>query len=115
MRYDPDMSDDNTAEPQLPIIREKSREKKRMKEPSKYKVVLLNDDFTPMDWVVHLLVQFFSKSEDQAGAIMLEVHKNGKGIAGLYTKDIAETKVTIANQAAQQDGYPFRSEIEEDV
>jgi ATP-dependent Clp protease adaptor protein ClpS len=46
---------------------------------------------------------------------MLEVHKNGKGIAGLYTKDIAETKVTIANQAAQQDGYPFRSEIEEDV
>lgn len=115
MRYDPNMSDDNTTEPQLPIVREKALEKKKMKEPSKYKVVLLNDDFTPMDWVVQLLVQCFSKSEDQAGAIMMEVHKSGKGIAGLYTKDIAETKAAIANQAAQQDEYPFRAEIEEDA
>lgn len=115
MRYDPEMSNENPLEPQLPIVREKSREKEKMKEPSKYKVVLLNDDFTPMDWVVQLLVQFFGKTEDQAGAIMMVVHKTGKGIAGLYTKDIAETKVTIANQAAQQDQYPFRTVIEEDV
>ncbi len=113
MRYHPNMSD-NIQEPKLPIIREKSRERKKMKEPPKYRVILLNDDFTPMDWVVHLLVQFFGKSQDQAGAIMMEVHKKGKGIAGVYTKDTAETKAAIANRASQENEFPFRLDIEID-
>ena len=115
MRYDPSMNDELNKEPQLPAVLDKAREKQKMKEPSKYKVVLLNDDFTPMDWVVRLLVQYFAKTTDQAGAIMLSVHKTGKGIAGVYTKDIAETKAAIANQVAQQDEHPFHAEVEEDA
>lgn len=115
MRYDPGMNDDLSKEPQLPVVREKEREKKKMKEPPKYRVVMLNDDFTPMDWVVSMLKQFFGKTEEQAGAIMMDVHKKGKGIAGVYPKDIAETKVAIANHASQENEFPFRLEIEEDA
>ena len=115
MKYAPGMSDELNKEPQFPVVLEKAKEKQKMKEPSKYKVVLLNDDFTPMDWVVQLLVEYFAKTTDQAGAIMMSVHKTGKGIAGVYTKDIAETKASIANQLAQQDEYPFHAEVEEDA
>ena len=114
MKYSPGMNDE-AREPQLPVVREKEEQKHRMKEPSKYKVVMLNDDFTPMEWVVKLLVEYFGKSTEQANSIMMQVHKGGKGIAGVYTKDIAETKMTIANQASQANEFPFRMEIEPDA
>ncbi len=105
---------DESYDTSTPIAIEKEREKLDLKEPPRYKVVMLNDDYTPMDWVVAMLQQFFAKTEDQAAAIMMDVHKKGKGIAGIYPKDIAETKVAIANQAAQQEEYPFHLEIEVD-
>ncbi|MGN7613241.1 ATP-dependent Clp protease adapter ClpS [Magnetococcales bacterium HHB-1] len=83
-----------------------------LKEPPLYKVVLLNDDFTPMDFVVDVLVNYFSKSEEDATRIMLNVHNEGVGVCGLYPRDIAETKVVQVNQHARQNGYPLKCQME---
>lgn len=95
------------------IVLERTPAREKLKEPPKFAVVMLNDDFTPMDFVVLLLVNLFRKSQDEAEAIMLEVHKKGKGVAGVYTKDIAETKVMQANSIAQQHEHPFRCDLEQ--
>ncbi len=96
------------------MVIERSPLKKRQKLalPPKYAVVMLNDDFTPMDFVVMLLIKLFQKSQDEAEAIMTEVHKNGKGVAGLYTRDIAEARVHQANTIAQANEHPFKCEME---
>ena len=77
-----------------------------------YQVVLLNDDFTPMEFVVHILERFFSKDRAQATRIMLQVHTNGKGLCGTYVREIAETKVLQVNQYARGSNHPLLCEME---
>jgi len=84
-------------------------EKKRKVEKIRpYKVVLHNDDYTTMEFVVHVLMKFFHKSETEATHIMLSVHHKGHGVAGLYTKDVAETKVAQVQDYAKENGMPLR-------
>lgn len=80
--------------------------------PKKYKVLLLNDDYTPMDFVVHVLQRFFQKSADQAQEIMLEVHHKGAGLAGVFTLEIAEMKSMQTNQYARLNQHPLKSIVE---
>lgn len=80
--------------------------------PQKYAVVLKNDDFTPMDFVVDVLLQIFNLSEVRAFEIMLQVHNEGRGIAGVYSREIAETKVAIALKASRTAGHPFMCFVE---
>ena len=83
-----------------------------IKEPTMYKVLLLNDDYTTMEFVVMVLEQVFHKNNQEAESIMLSVHNAGKGIAGVYSKEIAETKVAIVHHLARQNEYPLRCEME---
>jgi ATP-dependent Clp protease adaptor protein ClpS len=85
----------------------------KLKKPPLYRVVLLNDDFTPMDFVVDVLMQFFGMSEEQATAVMLQVHTRGMGICGTYSKDVAETKVYIVNSYALDNNHPLKCAMEE--
>ncbi|MDK2124043.1 ATP-dependent Clp protease adapter ClpS [Parachitinimonas caeni] len=85
----------------------------RLKPPPLYKVMLLNDDFTPMDFVVIVLQQFFSKDREQATRIMLKVHTEGKGVCGVYPKDIAATKVDQVIEFARQHQHPLQCVMEE--
>ena len=78
-----------------------------LKKPSMYKVILLNDDYTPMEFVVLLLQQLFFMDEERATRIMLQIHTQGKGFCGLFTRDVAETKVNQVNQLAQHNEYPL--------
>ena len=84
----------------------------KLKKPPMYQVVLLNDDFTPMEFVVHILERFFSKDRAQATRIMLQVHTNGKGLCGTYVREIAETKVLQVNQYARGSNHPLLCEME---
>tara|TARA_B100000700_G_scaffold310854_1_gene391943 strand:- start:412 stop:756 length:345 start_codon:yes stop_codon:yes gene_type:complete len=93
------------------IDREKA--KKKIKPPSKYQVVYYNDDFTPMDLVVQSLISFFRQSEMSAFSIMMNVHKNGKGIAGgPYSKEISDTKAVIVVEFFRSRGYPLLAKSE---
>ncbi|WP_034384640.1 ATP-dependent Clp protease adapter ClpS [Deinococcus sp. YIM 77859] len=76
--------------------------------PRLYRVVLLNDDYTPMDFVVMVLERYFRKSATEAQLIMLAVHHKGQGVAGVYTRDVAETKVAQVTAHARQAGHPLR-------
>jgi ATP-dependent Clp protease adaptor protein ClpS len=89
-------------------------ERTRQKEarPPKYKVVLYNDDYTPMQFVVNLLETVFRKSPVEANALMLQIHRGGKGIAGVYTHEVAETKVAQVHKLAEERGYPLRAGVE---
>ena len=87
--------------------------KPQLKKPSFYQVILLNDDYTPMDFVVYVLKHFFKKTEIEANQIMLDVHHKGIGIAGVYSFEIAETKVMQVNQFAKTNQYPLKSSLEE--
>jgi len=82
------------------------------KQPSLYKVILVNDDFTPMEFVVHILELFFSVDRENATRIMLEVHTSGKGICGLFTREIAETKVSLVNDYSQESQHPLLCTME---
>lgn len=82
--------------------------------PKMFKVIILNDDYTPMDFVVLVLRRFFAKTEEQATEIMLDVHKKGAGTAGVYTLEIAEMKVMQVNQFAQLNQYPLKGTLEEE-
>lgn len=86
--------------------------KPKLKKPPLYKVVLLNDDYTPMEFVVELLELFFRMNREQATHVMLTVHTQGKGVCGIYTKDIAETKAAQVNQYARDHQHPLLCEIE---
>ena len=83
-----------------------------LKKPQMYAVVMYNDDYTPMEFVVDVLQNHFKHSLDSAISIMLAIHQQGKGIAGIYPKDIAETKAQAVNREARQAGYPLLSQIE---
>lgn len=86
----------------------------KAKKPPLYKVFLLNDDYTTMDFVVHVLEKVFRKPRLEATEIMLHVHKNGKGLAGVYTRDIAETKVAQVQELARKKQYPLRCLMEKE-
>ena len=79
----------------------------RPRQPAMYKVLLINDDYTPMDFVVHVLEQFFSMPHPRATKVMLEVHTQGKGLCGIYTHEIAETKVVQVNDYAREQEHPL--------
>lgn len=83
-----------------------------VKKPNLYQVFLLNDDFTPMDFVVGIIINFFNLPEERATKIMLQVHFEGKGICGVYTYDIAETKVAQVNNYARSSEYPLLCSME---
>jgi len=104
----------NMASPwQEPDIEEETRTDEELHEPPKYKVLLHNDDYTTMEFVVYVLKTVFSKSEADAVQIMLAVHKNGVGICGIYTAELAETKVAKVRSLARKEGYPLKCTMEE--
>ncbi len=82
--------------------------------PSLYKVLLLNDDYTPMEFVVHILERFFGKNREEATRIMLQVHQRGVGICGVYTFEIAETKVAQVVEFARQHQHPLQCTMEKE-
>lgn len=85
----------------------------KLKRPRLYKVMLLNDDFTPMDFVVEILTDYFDMGEDKATQVMLQVHTQGVGICGVFTKDVAETKVFIVNDYSRENHHPLMCAMEE--
>ncbi len=85
----------------------------QVKKPPMYKVVLLNDDYTPMEFVIEVLKKFFSHSHDKATRIMLHVHTRGRGVAGVFTYEIAETKVVLVNDYAREHEHPLQCTLEE--
>jgi len=85
----------------------------KLKPPPQYQVVLLNDDFTPMEFVVEVLESFFGMDREKATRIMLHVHTRGKGVCGLYPRDIAETKVSQVNDYARQNQHPLLCSMEQ--
>lgn len=84
-------------------------------EPKKYAVIMLNDDFTTMEFVVKVLINIFGKDESSAKALMMAVHKSGRASVGIYPYDIAVSKVSKALTLAKQEGFPFRMSVEESV
>lgn len=88
-------------------------ERSKIKPPKLYKVLLFNDEFTTMDFVIEVLQTFFSMNREHAIQLMLKVHHEGLAICGVYTKDIAETKVEQVSAFAKQHGHPLRCELEE--
>jgi ATP-dependent Clp protease adaptor protein ClpS len=86
----------------------------KTKKPSMYKVLMLNDDYTPMEFVVHVLERFFNKTREEATRIMLHVHRRGVGVCGVYTYEVAETKVTQVMDLARQNQHPLQCTIEKD-
>ncbi|WP_439134568.1 ATP-dependent Clp protease adapter ClpS [Pseudomaricurvus sp.] len=106
--HDDDHDDDYADD--MGVAVEESRPK--LKRPSMYKVVLLNDDYTPMEFVVETLEVFFGMNREQATNIMLTVHTQGKAVCGVFTRDIAETKAAQVNQYAKENEHPLLCEIE---
>jgi ATP-dependent Clp protease adaptor protein ClpS len=90
----------------------KARPKTR--KPAMYKVLMLNDDYTPMEFVVHVLERFFQKNREEATRIMLHVHRRGVGVCGVYTYEVAETKVTQVMDLARQNQHPLQCTIEKE-
>lgn len=89
------------------------QEKLKTKTPKKYRVILLNDDYTTMDFVVKVLESIFGKSPAEAVQIMLQVHNKGKGICGIYTRQIAEAKILKVHDLATSNGFPLKCSMEE--
>lgn len=87
--------------------------KPKLKRPPLYKVILLNDDFTPMEFVVQVLEQFFGMSREKATQVMLHVHTRGKGVCGVFTHEIAETKVAQVNEYSRRHQHPLLCTMEE--
>jgi ATP-dependent Clp protease adaptor protein ClpS len=88
------------------------RKTARTKPPQMYKVVLLNDDYTPMEFVVMVLQQYFKRDLETATQIMLKIHHEGRGVCGIYTKDVAATKVELVLAAARRAGHPLQCIME---
>ena len=90
------------------------RKAQKTKPPQMYQVVMLNDDYTPMEFVVHVLERFFQKNREEATRIMLHVHRRGVGVCGVYTYEVAETKVTQVMDLARQNQHPLQCTIEKE-
>jgi ATP-dependent Clp protease adaptor protein ClpS len=89
------------------------RQEDKLKEPKDYQVILLNDNYTTMEFVVKILVAIFQKNEEDANRIMLDIHQKGRGIVGLYPWDIARTKTEQVHAEAERKGFPLRCIVEE--
>ena len=90
-----------------------SKERAKTKTPKKYKVILLNDDYTTMDFVVKILETVFNKSPSESVQIMMQVHNKGKGMCGIYSKQIAEAKIAQVHDQASSHGFPLKCSMEE--
>jgi ATP-dependent Clp protease adaptor protein ClpS len=100
-QYDPDVEESVSSETDQEV-----------EEPPMYKVILLNDDYTTMDFVVEVLVHVFQKSSEEATQIMLNVHRSGVGVCGIYPYEIAETKVDTVLALARENGFPLKCIME---
>jgi ATP-dependent Clp protease adaptor protein ClpS len=98
----------------LPSTGVVTKTRPKTKKPSMYKVLMLNDDYTPMEFVVYVLERFFGKGHEEAVQIMLHVHQRGVGICGVFTYEIAETKVNQVMETARQHQHPLQCTIEKD-
>jgi len=105
------MSDEHEFEDDQGLAVEEARPK--LKRPPMYKVILLNDDYTPMEFVVQILETFFSMDREKATRVMLNVHTKGKGVCGIFTRDVAETKVKQVNEYARNHQHPLLCDLEE--
>jgi ATP-dependent Clp protease adaptor protein ClpS len=103
---DKDLSWDNQS-----LVFEESQEE--LKEPNMYKVLIINDDFTPMDFVIDVLVRFFRMNEERATQVMMHVHTRGKGLCGIFTHEIAETKMLQVNHYAKENQHPLLCVMEQ--
>ncbi len=103
--------DDSNTGPNTGVV---VKARPRTRKPAMYKVLMLNDDYTPMEFVVHVLERFFQKNRDEATRIMLHVHKRGVGVCGVFTYEVAETKVTQVMDLARQNQHPLQCTIEKD-
>ncbi|WP_374709058.1 ATP-dependent Clp protease adapter ClpS [Asaia bogorensis] len=106
---DPSRKDGNNDDSHISVVIQARPETRR---PAMYKVLMLNDDYTPMEFVVHVLERFFSKSREEATNIMLNVHKKGVGVCGVFTFEVAESKVTQVMDLARQNQHPLQCMIE---
>jgi ATP-dependent Clp protease adaptor protein ClpS len=106
-----DIEKRNDDEPSTGVV---VKSKPKTRKPSMYKVLMLNDDYTPMEFVVHVLERFFSKSREEAQRIMMHVHKRGVGICGVYTYEVAESKVTQVMDFARQHQHPLQCTLEKE-
>ena len=88
------------------------KERSRVKEPAMYKVIILNDDYTSMEFVVLVLETIFHLTSDEAQRVMFSVHRSGSGVAGVYTKEMAETKVALVHHLAKQNQFPLKCGME---
>lgn len=105
----PIMSDENSesGDPGVAIA-----DKVKLKKPPMYKVLMHNDDYTTMEFVIHVLMKFFNKTYDESHAIMLKVHHDGIGICGIFTHEVAESKSQKVNKYSRAKGHPLKSSIE---
>lgn len=106
---DDDNTGDNDEGTDTGVI---TRTRTKVKKPSLYRVLLLNDDYTPMEFVIHVLERFFQKSEEQATQVMLHVHNSGVGECGVFTYEVAETKVTQVMDFARKHQHPLQCVME---
>ncbi|MCS7316842.1 MAG: ATP-dependent Clp protease adaptor ClpS [Candidatus Dojkabacteria bacterium] len=100
----------------MPEINLENRNENKIqpKKPKMWKVIFLNDDYTPFEFVVSVLLNFFNKTFDEASALTMQIHQKGSGVAGVYTFEVAETKQYLTMEAARQNGYPLLVKIEEE-
>ena len=106
---EPNRTDD--GDPTIGVV---VKPKPKTRKPSMYKVVMLNDDYTPMEFVVHVLERFFAMTTEQATEVMLSVHRRGVGICGVFPYEVAETKVTQVMDFARQHQHPLQCTLEKD-
>jgi len=111
MSADDDQTNDNDGGPQNGVV---IKTRPKTKRPSMYKVLMLNDDYTPMEFVIHVLERYFGKGHEEATQIMMHVHQRGVGVCGVYTYEVAETKVTQVMDLARQNQHPLQCTIEKD-
>lgn len=109
LRLNKDDQDSDSSDDGFLLLEESKPE---LKKPSLYKVMMMNDDYTPMEFVVHVLESFFIMDREQATRVMLQVHKDGKAKCGVFTRDIAETKAAQVIECAKQNEHPLLCEIE---
>ena len=105
---------DNPPDGGSPNIGVVTKTRTRTRKPAMYKVLMLNDDYTPMEFVVHVLERFFQKNREESTRIMLHVHRRGVGVCGVFTYEVAETKVTQVMDLARQNQHPLQCTIEKD-
>jgi len=108
------MSSDDNDKANGPATGLATKAKPKTKKPAMYKVIMLNDDYTPMEFVVLVLQEFFRKSQEEATNIMLHVHQRGVGVCGVYTYEVAETKATQVMELARKNQHPLQLQLEKE-